>query len=67
MTRSNRRSTVDHSPYATVVTCPNCSTWRELTDNQSHAWYLLARHLKLTHDDMHASKTARRNYHRHLE
>lgn len=63
MSRYRRVSPVDPSAFSTVVTCPQCE-WREITGDPSHAWFLLARHLKRDHGDIHASRTARRNYQR---
>lgn len=56
-----RKSPVDRSDYlGVVVTCPECH-WRDHTMNVGRAWYLLARHLKQIHGDLHATDNARKN------
>ena len=48
--------------YTTVVVCShNGCPWRTLTTDRARAWYHLARHLKDSHGDLHATTQARKN------
>lgn len=56
------KTPIDSTPYSTVVTCtdPGCP-WRALVSDRARGWYALARHLKATHNDLHATAAARKN------
>lgn len=62
MTKKRNTSPVDETPYSVVIRCEQdgCD-WRALLADRAHAWYHLARHLKRTHGDLHATEKARRN------
>lgn len=57
------KQSIDHSDYLTIAICP-CCQWRADARTKGHAWYLLARHLKEAHGEIHAFRLAERNAYR---